>query len=64
MKNEYDYFTTSDGHLYAVPVKPDIPGWTPRQKRLARRIYVFAFIFLCSLVGLLGTFIGYKLLGG
>jgi len=60
----YEYFTTSDGHRYAVEIKPIQPDWTPRQQRLARNSLTIGITFLYALVGLLGIFIGYKLFGG
>lgn len=32
---KYDFFRTSDGHLWAVPIKPTIPEWTDEQIRIA-----------------------------
>lgn len=60
---KYDFFTTSDGHLYAVPVKPSVPEWTARQVRLARASIVQGVVFLQILIILLALFIAYRLFG-
>jgi len=54
---KYDYFRTSDGHLYAVPVKPSIPEWTDEQIELARRTIAAGVLLIQILVILVVLFL-------
>ena len=61
--SKYDYFTTSDGRVWAAEKKPVIPGWTPEQTRLAKRYILIGRIVVLIQAILLALFAAYKLSG-
>lgn len=64
MNKKYDYFRTSDGHLWVVPVRPERDPWTSQDVKFARRFTFVGILIVALLLIANGLFIYQKLRGG